>query len=62
MTTFARGSAEMYEYPRDNAQVGFAPVSYTNDPTIISRNPRVVSINSALEVDRQGPIVADTLG
>jgi acyl-CoA hydrolase len=60
--TFALGSAEMYEYLRDNPHVGFAPVSYTNDPAVIARNPRMVSINSALEVDLQGQIVADTLG
>jgi acyl-CoA hydrolase len=60
--TFALGSAEMYEYLRDNPRVGFAPVSYTNDPATIARNPRMVSINSALEIDLQGQIVADTLG
>ena len=60
--TFALGSAEMYEYLDDNPTVGFAPVSYTNDPAVIARNPRVVSINSALEVDLQGQIIADTLG
>lgn len=60
--TFALGSTEMYEYLNDNPSVGFAPVTYTNDPAVIARNPRMVSINSALEVDLQGQIVADTLG
>ena len=52
----------MYDYLDDNPSVGFAPVSYTNDPTVIARNPLTVSINSALEVDLQGQIIADTLG
>ncbi|MDH2902978.1 MAG: acetyl-CoA hydrolase/transferase C-terminal domain-containing protein [Actinomycetota bacterium] len=60
--TFALGSAAMYEYLDDNPRVGFAPVTYTNDPAVIARNPRMVSINSALEVDLQGQMVADALG
>ena len=62
VTTFALGSADMYDFLDDNASVGFAPASYTNDPAVIARNPQLVSINSALEVDLQGQIVADTLG
>jgi acyl-CoA hydrolase len=62
VTTFALGSSPMYEYLHENPEVGFAPVSYTNDPSVIARNPRMVSINSALEIDLQGQIVADTLG
>ncbi len=60
--TFALGSAQMYDYLDDNPSVGFAPVTYTNDPAVIARNPRMVSINSALEVDLQGQIIADALG
>ena len=62
VTTFALGSAQMYEFLHENPHVGFAPVSYTNDPSVIARNPHMVSINSALEVDLQGQIVADALG
>ncbi len=60
--TFALGSAEMYEYLHENPAVGFAPVTYTNDPAVIARNPHMVSINSALEVDLYGQMIADTLG
>ena len=42
--------------------IGVAPVFYTNDPSVIAKNHRMVSINSALEVDLQGQIVADTIG
>jgi acyl-CoA hydrolase len=62
VTTFALGSSQMYEYLDDNPHVGFAPVTYTNDPTVIAQNPHMVSINSALEVDLQGQIIADALG
>lgn len=62
VTTFAFGSQEMYDYIHDNPAVGFAPVFYTNDPTVIAQNHHMVSINSALEVDLLGQIIADTLG
>ena len=42
--------------------MGFAPVSYVNDPAVIAQNSQLVSINSALEVDLYGQIVADTIG
>lgn len=60
--TFAAGSQEMYDFIDDNPSIGVAPVFYTNDPHIIEQNSRMVSINSALEVDLLGQIVADTLG
>lgn len=60
--TFAAGGREMYDYLDDNPSIGVAPVFYTNDPHIIEQNSRMVSINSALEVDLLGQIVADTLG
>ncbi len=62
VTTFGLGSAQMYEFLNDNPSIGFAPVSYTNDPSVIARNPRMVSINSALEVDLRGQIIGGTLG
>lgn len=60
--TFGLGSKAMYEYLHENESVRFAPVQYVNDPSVIARNPRMVSINSALEVDLQGQIIADTMG
>jgi acyl-CoA hydrolase len=60
--TFAAGTQDMYDFIDDNPAIGMAPVTYTNDPQVIAQNHRMVSINSALEVDLQGQIVADTLG
>lgn len=62
VTTFALGTADLYEYLHENPAVGFAPVDYVNNPSVIAQNHRVVSVNSALEVDLYGQIVADTLG
>jgi acyl CoA:acetate/3-ketoacid CoA transferase beta subunit len=60
--TFALGSQDMYEFLNENERVRLAPVAYVNDPSVIARNHRMVSINSALEVDLQGQIIADTVG
>ena len=36
--------------------------SYVNDTAIIRQNPKVVAINSAIEVDLTGQVCADSLG
>ena len=60
--TFAAGTRAMYDFIDDNPDIGVAPVFYTNDPHVIAQNHRMVSINSALEVDLHGQIIADTIG
>ena len=60
--TFAAGSSAMYEYIHENPLIGVAPVFYTNDPHVIAQNPNMVCINSALEVDLQGQMIAETIG
>lgn len=61
VTTFALGSLELYRWLDANAQVAFGPVSVVNDPTVISRNSRFVSINGAICVDLYGQVVADAV-
>jgi len=62
VATFLLGSKKLYDYTHQNAQVLMMDVGYTNDPFIISRNPKVTAINSALQVDLTGQICADSLG
>ncbi len=59
---FALGTREWYEYVDDNPIFDFQPSSYCNDPFIISQNDNVVAINSAIEVDITGQVVADSVG
>ena len=42
--------------------VNLKQASYTNDTSIIRRNPKVTAINSAIEIDLTGQICADTIG
>jgi acyl-CoA hydrolase len=61
VTTFALGTAELYEWLDGQEGVRFLPVEAVNTPEIIARNRRFVSINGALSVDLFGQVAADML-
>jgi len=52
--TFALGDQALYDFIDDNAAVESRPVAYVNDPAVIARNDRVVSVNATLQVDLSG--------
>jgi acyl-CoA hydrolase len=62
VTSFVNGSSRLYEFVHDNPYVEFHPCDRTNDTALIRQNPRVVAINSALEVDLSGQVCADSVG
>jgi acyl-CoA hydrolase/GNAT superfamily N-acetyltransferase len=62
ITSFCLGSRELYDFANNNPMVAFYPADYTNNYLIISENDRMVSINSALEVDLTGQVCSDSLG
>jgi acetyl-CoA hydrolase len=59
---FVLGSQKLYEYIDDNPVIELHPTEYVNDPFIIAKNDRMISINSALEVDLTGQVCADSIG
>ena len=61
-TSFAVGSKRLYDFIDDNPFVEFYPADHTNDTAVIRRNDCVVAVNSAIEVDLSGQIVADSIG
>jgi acyl-CoA hydrolase len=61
IATFAQGTEALYRWLDGQRAVRFLPVRIVNDPSVIARNRRMVSINGALEVDLQGQLVADQL-
>ena len=61
VTTFALGVSELYQWLDGNDEVAFLPVDTVNDPTVISRNANLVSINGALSVDLYGQVMADSI-
>lgn len=62
VTSFVTGSRRLYDFVDDNPAVEFHPCDHTNDTHLIRQNPRVVAINSALEVDLTGQVCADSIG
>ncbi|HSR11885.1 MAG TPA: acetyl-CoA hydrolase/transferase C-terminal domain-containing protein, partial [Thermodesulfobacteriota bacterium] len=62
VVTFLMGSRAFYDWLDDNPMIEMHTVDYVNDPSVIARNKKMVSINSALEVDLLGQVCADTLG
>lgn len=59
---FTLGTHKLYEYIHDNPIFEFHRTEYVNDPFVIAQNDRMVSINSALEVDLTGQVCADSIG
>lgn len=62
VATFLMGSRNLYEFINDNPEVLMMDVGYTNNLAIIKKNPKVTSINSAIEVDLTGQVCADSIG
>lgn len=59
---FVMGSQALYDFIHDNPSVVELDIGYVNNPINISRNPKVVSINSAVEIDLTGQVCADSIG
>lgn len=62
VTGFAIGTRRLYDYVDDNPAINFLDIDYVNDPHVIRRNPNVVAINSAIEVDLTGQVCSDSIG
>ena len=62
LATFLIGSQRLYDYVDDNPFIEMRASNYTNDVGIISQNPKMVAINSAIEVDVTGQVCADSIG
>ncbi len=62
VTGFAVGTNKLYNYVNNNPAFAFLDIDYVNDPHVIRRNPKVIAINSAIEVDTTGQVCADSIG
>ncbi len=59
---FLLGTKKLYNFVDDNPIVKCMDISYVNDPRVLSLNPKVTAINSAIEVDLTGQVCADSIG
>ncbi len=62
VVTFLMGSKKLYDFVNNNPVVELYPVDYVNDPLTIMKNNKMVSINSALQVDLMGQVCAEAIG
>jgi len=62
VTSFVNGSKRLFNFLEDNPLVAFYPCNWTNDTSVIRKNPKVVAINSAIQIDLTGQVCADSIG
>ena len=62
VTSFINGTRRLFDFVHDNPLVAFHPCDWTNDTSVIRRNPKVVAINSAIQIDLTGQVCADSIG
>ncbi len=62
ISSFCFGTKKLYDFVHNNPHIEFHPSEYVNNPAMIARNKKMIAINSALEVDLTGQVVADSLG
>jgi 4-hydroxybutyrate CoA-transferase len=62
VAAFMLGSRRLYEFANDNPMVEMRSVDFTNDTHVIRSFASMTAINSAIELDLTGQIVADSIG
>ncbi|MEI6106186.1 MAG: acetyl-CoA hydrolase/transferase C-terminal domain-containing protein [Opitutae bacterium] len=62
VTSFVNGTKRLFDFVHDNPLVAFFPCDWTNDTAVIRKNPKVVAINSAIQIDLTGQVCADSIG
>lgn len=62
VASLALGSKRLYDFMNYNEDIIFRDVAWTNNPFVIAQNPKVMSINSCLEIDLTGQVCADSIG
>jgi len=59
---FILGTKKSFDFIDNNPIAEFHPQEYVNDPFVVSKNYKMVAINSAIEVDLTGQVCADSIG
>lgn len=62
VSSFVLGTEKVYNFIDDNPEILLLDCSYTNNTHVISQNPKVVAINSAIEIDLTGQVCSDSIG
>ncbi|MDD5017803.1 MAG: acetyl-CoA hydrolase/transferase C-terminal domain-containing protein [Eubacteriales bacterium] len=62
VVSFLMGTKRLYDFVDCNPSIEMHPVDYVNNPTVIMRNYRMVSINSCVQVDLMGQVASESVG
>jgi acyl-CoA hydrolase len=62
VASFVMGTRRLYDFVNDNPMVEMRSVDFTNDTHVIRSFRAMTAINSAIEVDLSGQVVADSIG
>lgn len=62
VTGFLLGTRKLYDFADNNPLISCKDISWVNDTAVIRKNPKAVSINSAIEIDLTGQVCADSIG
>jgi 4-hydroxybutyrate CoA-transferase len=62
VATFLMGSTKLYDFVDDNPSIQMKTLDYVNNMRNIAKNPKVMGINSAIEIDLTGQVCADSIG
>ena len=60
--SFAIGTTDLYKFMNGNPIVELYPASVVNDPIRIGRNHKMISINTAVEIDITGQVCSESVG
>ncbi|MFN7111758.1 MAG: acetyl-CoA hydrolase/transferase family protein [Brevundimonas sp.] len=58
---FSMGDQNTYDFLDGNRGLEARPVSYVNDPAVIARNAKMVSVNATLQIDLSGACCSEFL-
>jgi len=62
VATIIEGTRKFFDYIDNNPIIEMHPVNYTNDPHVIAKNHKMVSINGTIEVDLFGQCASESIG
>lgn len=62
VATFALGTRKLYDFIDDNPAVSILKGSWVNDPYVIGKNYKMVSINTTIEIDLTGQCCSESIG
>lgn len=60
--SFLVGTKDLYDFVDNNPFIEMLEINYVNNVGIVSQNPKMTAINSAIEVDLTGQVCSDSIG